>query len=277
LGIIIRLGGTVVWARSLLPIRVAAVQFALGKKSYQAAIEAAQTLVKSAAEQGAEIVCFPEHWLLEYQEQGHKAIDQLCSAAREAKIFVITGANYTPNATPTSPELRVRSMVIGPDSKRLGQQDKVHLYQSEKKVASPGTQFNVFQSAFGRFGILICYDGMFPEAARTLALKGADLIFVPSRIGYAALDPWILYLRTRALENRIPIIAPNVFWPPRYVGGTVIVDLIQQGNSRAVLPRIVASAGSGEKIVVANVDVERARGLRRERFLDRHPTAYFGH
>jgi predicted amidohydrolase len=260
-----------------LTIRVAAVQFALGKQSYQEAIEGAQALVKAAAEQGAEMVCFPEHWLLEYREHGHLAIEQLSNAARDARTFVITGANYTPNATPASPELRVRSIVIGPDGKRLGQQDKVHLYQSEKKVATPGSQYNVFQSVFGRFGILICYDGMFPEAARTVALKGADLIFIPSRIGHAALDPWILYLRTRALENRIPIIAPNVFRPPRYIGGTVIVDLIPQGDGKVVLPKIVASAGSGEKIIVADVDVERARELRRERFLDRNPTAYFGH
>ena len=260
-----------------MTIRVAAVQFALGKQSYLEAIESAETLVKAAAKQGAEIVCFPEHWLLEYLEHGHLAIEHLCNAARDARIFVITGANYTPNATPASAELRVRSIVIGPDGKRLGQQDKVHLYQSEKKAATPGSQYNVFQSVLGRFGILICYDGMFPEAARTLALKGADLLFVPSRIGYAALDPWMLYLRTRALENRIPIIAPNVFRPPRYVGGTVIVDLIPQGDGRVVLPKIVASAGSGEKTIVADVDVERARELRRERFLDRHPTTYFGH
>ena len=273
----ISVGCTVVRMKSSLTVRVAAVQFALAKQSYREAIEGARILVEAAAEQGAEIVCFPEHWLLEYREHGHLAIEQLCNVARDARIFVITGANYTPNATPASPELRVRSTVIGPDGKRLGQQDKVHLYQSEKKVATPGSQYNIFQAGFGRFGILICYDGMFPEAARTLALRGADLIFVPSRIGRAALDPWILYLRTRALENRIPIIAPNVFRPPTYIGGTVVVDLIPQGEDKAVLPKIVASAGSGEKIIVADVDLERARELRRERFLDRHPTAYFGH
>jgi len=260
-----------------LPVRVAAVQFALGKQNYDEAIESAQIFVKAAAEQGAKLVCFPEHWLLQYREQRYSAIDQLCNAARDARIFIVTGANYTPNAIPASPELRIRTLLIDPDGKRLGHQDKVHLYQSEKKVATPGNEYHVFQSVFGRIGILACYDCMFPEAARTLALKGADLIFVPSRIGHTALDPWILYLRTRAMENRIPIIAANVFRPPRYIGGTVIVDLIPQRDGKAVLPKIVASAGSGEKLVVADVDVERARELRRERFLDRRPTAYFGH
>jgi predicted amidohydrolase len=250
---------------------------ALGKQTYHEAIECAQTLVKEAAERGAKLVCFPEHWLLQYREQGYLAIEQLCNAARDARIFIITGANYTPNSPPAAPELRVRSVLIDPQGKLVGQQDKVHLYQSEKKVATPGTQYSVFQSPLAKIGIMICYDGMFPEVARTLALKGADLIFVPSRIGRTALVPWILYLRARALENRVPIIAPNLFRPPRYVGGTVIVDIALQGDGNAVLPKIVASAGSGEKVTVADVDIEHARELRRERFLERRPTAYFGH
>jgi predicted amidohydrolase len=258
-----------------LSVQAAAVQFSLGKESYREAIERAAALVKTSAEQGAKIVCFPEHWLLQYREQGHLAIEELRKAAVETKTFVITGANYTPNATPASPELRVRSFVIGPDGRTLGQQDKVHLYQSEKTVAAPGNQFNVFQTTLGRVGVMICYDAMFPEAARTLALKGADLIFVPSRIGHAALDPWILYLRTRAMENRVPIVAPNVFRPPSYVGGSVIIDLVPDPDSKVVQPKVVASAGSGEKLVVAEVNVERARELRRERFRSRQPTAYF--
>jgi predicted amidohydrolase len=260
-----------------LSVRVAGVQFGLGKQNYREAVEKAQTLIRMAAEKGAKAVCFPEHWLLEYREHGHLAVEELSSAAHDAKIFVITGANLTPNAIPNSPELRVRSLIIDSEGKRLGQQDKVHLYENEKKVATPGNEFRVFQSAFGRIGILVGYDCMFPEAARTLALKGADLIFVPSRIAVDALDAWMLYLRTRALENRIPVVAANVFGPPRYVGGTAIIELIPQSRGHAVLPKVIASAGSGEKIVLADVNVERARDLRRERFLDRKPTTYFGH
>jgi len=238
-------------------ICVAAVQLALGQRDYRMAVENAEKLVKRAGEQGAKIVCFPEHWLLEYREQGQRALDQLCDAAREARTFVITGANYVPHAPPKSTNLRVRSVLISPDGKLIGQQDKVHLYQSEKKVAEPGEHYNVFQTTLGKVGILICYDAMFPEAARTLALKGADLLFVPSRIGAAALDPWILYLRTRSMENRIPIIAPNVFRPPRYVGGSVIVDLDRQRDTNVVLPKVVASARSGEQLILANVNMSK--------------------
>jgi predicted amidohydrolase len=260
-----------------MPVRVAAVQYALGKKDYRAAIESAGKLVEASGEHGAGIVCFPEHWLLEYREHGNMAIEKLCEVARNTGLFVISGGNYMPDATPESTDLRIRSVIIGPDGKRLGQQDKVHLYGSEERVASPGDQYNVFQTTLGKIGIMICYDTMFPEAARTLVLKGADLLFVPSKIGRDALDPWILYIRTRALENRVPIVAPNVFRPPRYLGGSVIVDVEPQNEASVVLPKIVASAKSGEQIIVADIDVERARVLRKGRFLDRRPTAYFGH
>jgi len=259
-----------------MPVRVAAIQIELGRSTYHQAIEGARQLVKTAVDSGAQIVCFPEHWLLQYREHGQVAVQELSQAAHDMGVFVLTGANYTPNLTPTSPELRVRCYVIGPDGRLLGFQDKVHLYGAEKTVAKPGSQYNVLQTSLGKLGILICYDNMFPEAARTLALKGADLIFSPSRIGYAALDPWVMYLRVRALENRLPIVAPNVFRPPRFTGGSVIVDLKAQGEGRVVLPKLVAAAGAGEKVIIADVEIERAMELRRERFLDRQPTAYFG-
>jgi len=256
---------------------VAALQFELPKTTYEQAMENARTLVNAGAERGAKIICFPEHWLLEYQEHGQLAIEQLCALATETKSFLVTGANYTPNVLPTSPELRVRSLVISPDGKRIGLQDKVHLSRTEKTLATPGNQYSTVQTPLGKLGVLIGNDAMFPEAARTLALKGTDLLCAPSKIGQASLDQWLLYLKTRALENRVPIIAPNIFRPPGFVGGSVIIDLTQDGGTGVVAPRIVASAGAGEKVLVGDVSVDRARSLRRDHFLNRRPTAYFGH
>jgi predicted amidohydrolase len=165
-------------------------------------------------------------------------------------------------------------MVIGPDGQIAGHQDKVHLFRDERKLATPAGGYSAFETAVGKIGITICYDNVFPEACRTLVLKGADLVFVPSRIALEGLDPWILYLRTRALENRIPVVAPNIFDSPRYVGGSVIIDLEVNPASRVVVPKIVASAGSGEKVIIADVDIEKARELRKERLSERRTSAY---
>lgn len=250
-------------------VRVAAIQLALGKGSYRKAVDDATALIQQAKSEGAQIVCLPEHWLLEYKEKAYTAALELANTAKANRVYVITGANYTPvERKDGSRELRIRSILVSPEGQTLGEQDKVHLFQGEKSTAIPGDAYQVFPTSLGNVGIVICYDNVFPETARTLTLKGADLLFVPSRIISDGLDPWILYLRARALENRLPVVAPNVFDPPRYIGGSVIVDLEMNSDSRVVRPKIVASAKSGESLITADVDVELARELRMERFGD---------
>jgi predicted amidohydrolase len=254
-------------------VRVAAIQLALGKGSYPKALDDTTALIQQAKSEGAQIVCLPEHWLLEYKEKAYTATLELANMAKANRVYLITGANYTPvERKDGSRELRIRSSLLNPEGQTIGEQDKVHLFHGEKNTASPGEVYRVFPTSLGSVGITVCYDNVFPESARSLALKGADLLFVPSRIISAGLDPWILYLRTRALENRLPVIAPNVFDLPRYAGGSVIIDL--ERDNGVVRPKIVASAKTGESIITANVNVDLARELRRERLRDRRPEAY---
>ncbi len=250
--------------------RVGAAQILLRKGSLETAIKDAKNLIHEAAKSGAQVICLPEHWLLEYWKEANDATDKIADAARTEHVFVITGANYTRSGS----NVRIRSVLIDPDGNIVGWQDKIHLFRDEGTVAVPGENYETFQTPFGKVGITVCYDNVFPEAARTLALRGADLLFIPSRIISEGLDPWLLYLRTRALENRIPVIAPNVFDPPRYLGGSVIIDLEESDGSPVVLPRVVASAGSGETVIVADVNIDRARRLRSQRLSERIPSAY---
>ncbi|MGA2783965.1 MAG: carbon-nitrogen hydrolase family protein [Candidatus Bathyarchaeia archaeon] len=215
-------------------------------------------------------ICLPEHWLLEYWKKATDAPERLAETAKAEHIFIITGANYTHDQT----SIRIRSTIIDPDGRVIGWQDKVHLFRDESKIALPGESYKLFATPFAKFGITICYDNVFPEAARTIALQGADLLFVPSRVITEGLNPWLLYLKTRALENRIPVIAPNVSDPPRYDGGTVIVDLEESENSPVVLPKIIASSGTGEEVIVANLNLEVTRKLRVNRLSERRPESY---
>lgn len=255
--------------------RVAALQLALGKESYRKTVDDAIGLIEHAKSKGAQIVCLPEQWLLEYTEKANSVVEELAEAAKANQMYIITGANLTPVMRRNgSRELRIRSILLSPEGQTLGEQDKVHLFRGEKNTATPGEVYRVFPTQIGSVGIIICYDNVFPETARTLVLAGADLLFVPSRIISDGLDPWLLYLQARSLENRIPVIAPNVFDPPRYVGGSVIVDLQMDVASGVVRPKIAASAKSGELAITADVNIDSARELRRERFRDRRPETY---
>lgn len=254
-----------------MPLKVAAAQAALGKKSYDQAVEDAEKLIHAASKQGAKIVCLPEHWLLEHRKQAGNATDRMMAVAKSERIFLITGANYLH----TKSGVRIRSTLIDPEGHIVGSQDKVHLFLEERNVAVAGREYALLEAALGKIGITVCYDNVFPEAARSLALRGADMLFVPSRITSEGLDPWLLYLKTRALENRIPIIAPNIFSPPRYPGGSTIIDLKQATHGTPViLPEIVASADAGEKVIVAEINIDQARQLRQKRLAERIPEAY---
>jgi len=255
-------------------VRVAAIQLTLGKGSYRRAMDDAVTLIQRAKKEGAQIACLPEHWLLEYREKGYMAVEELAETAKANRMYLITGANYTPLERKDGlRELRIRSTLLGPNGQTIGEQDKVHLFKSEKNIASPGELYQTFPTSLGNVGIVVCYDNVFPEAARTLALRGTDLLFVPSRITSEGLDPWMTYLQTRSLENRLPVIAPNVFDPPRYLGASTIIDLEVNPDNGVARPKVV-SAKSGGSTVTADVNVELARELRRVRFRERRPDAY---
>ena len=129
--------------------------------------------------------------------------------------------------------------------------------------------FPVVDTELGKIGVAICYDWLFPECIREIASQGAEVI---NRVS-AYMDPWgstapmewwSLVNRTRALENRVYVVAANQGasfknYPPfSWPGGSMVVDF--DG-------RILASAGeqSGEKIVVAPIDIDALREERKRR------------
>jgi len=108
---------------------------------------------------------------------------------------------------------------------------KVHLYNTEKKLFSPGNSgFQVFDFKGVKIGMIICFDWIFPEAARTLALKGAQLIAHPANL---VLPYCQSAMRTRSLENSVFTITANRI-------GTEILDdthLTFTGSSQVTSPR----------------------------------------
>ncbi len=170
--------------------------------------------------------------------------------------------------------VRLSSPVIGSDGIVLGRQFKVHLFGREKKIATPGNQYGIFKANKFKFGVLVCYDVDFPEASRAFALKGAELLLCPSRIIKEGTVPWQQYLTVRSLENRLPIIAPNVYAPPYFMGHSSIVSLKEDPRRKIAHPKMVSLTGPREGILVDDFDLDLHNRLRRERFADRRPETY---
>ena len=160
---------------------------------------------------------------------------------------------------------------------------KVHQPLSEDATYTAGMSFTAFDSPAGRLGMLICYDKAFPEAARTLALDGAEVIACMSAWPAARTNPapdladdrWTrrfdLFDRARALENQVFWVSANQsgeFGSLRFVASAKVVD---PGGE------VLASTGVAEGMAVATIDV--AGGLTEaRRFMghlrDRRPAAY---
>ena len=158
------------------------------------------------------------------------------------------------------------SAVIVKDGRYLGTFRKVHLFYKEKKFFKPGHEFRVF----GNVGVMICFDWIFPESARTLMLKGAELIAHPSNL---VLPHCPEAMKVRAIENHVFTVTADRVGTERglrFIGQSEIVDPKGQILYRA--------SQSREECVVRSVDVSRARNKSVTRLnditKDRVPRAY---
>jgi len=149
------------------------------------------------------------------------------------------------------------AVLIGPEG-MVGVYRKAHLpLLGVDRFTTPGdTGFQVWETAVGRLGMIICYDLRFPEAMRTLALGGADIIALPTNWPDGSQNAPQLFTRTRALENRVFVVACNRcgeesgFW---FFGHSQITD--PRGD-------VLAEASDNEELCYARIDPTQARHKR---------------
>jgi predicted amidohydrolase len=150
--------------------------------------------------------------------------------------------------------LRNAAVLVGPEG-LVGSYRKTHLpFLGVDRFVTPGDELPVYETPLGRIGLEICYDLRFPEATRTLALKGADIVAHPTNFPLAARIQTELITVARAAENRIFLLSANRVGKERWAefcGWSQIVD---------PYGRRLAEAGETEEaLLVADIDLELAR------------------
>jgi len=250
--------------------------------------------VREAAERGARIVCLQELYRTIYFPQYEsrerapyaesipgESTKRFGRLARELAIVIIVPLFERAGEG----EWYNSAVIIGEDGTVGGVYRKVHIpfdplfYEKNYFKAGDGG-FPVFDTRYGKIGLLICYDQWFPEAARALTLKGAEIIFYPTAIGDIEghtpeegdwHDAWETVQRGHAIANGVHIAAVNRvgqegrlnFW-----GGSFLSDPF--GN-------IIGKAGREEgEVLVVKADLGRNRQVQREwGFLEnRRPETY---
>jgi len=158
------------------------------------------------------------------------------------------------------------SAIVVKNGKYLGTYRKVHLFFNEKKFFKPGYEFKVF----GRIGVMICFDWFFPESARTLMLKGAEVIAHPSNL---VLPHCPDSMKTRALENHVYVVTADRVGVER--------GLRFIGQSQIVSPRghvLYRASPTKEECIVRRIDLSLARDKavtpKNNLLTDRMPLAY---
>jgi len=139
------------------------------------------------------------------------------------------------------------SAVVVNDGKYLGTYRKVHLFFNEKKFFKRGSELKVF----GNIGVMVCFDWFFPESARTLMLKGAQVIAHPSNL---VLPHCPESMKVRALENRVYTVTAvrvGVERGLRFIGQSEIVSPVGRVLYRA--------STRGEECIVREINLARAR------------------
>ncbi len=151
----------------------------------------AEELIREAADLGAQLVVLPELFDTGYNFRSREEVESvagqipdgpttefLMGLSRELGVFIVAGTAEKDEKG----RLYNSAVITGPiGSGYIGKYRKVHLFYREKLFFEPGDLgFHVFNIGIAKVGVMICFDWFFPESARTLALKGAEIIAHPS-------------------------------------------------------------------------------------------------
>ncbi len=223
-----------------------------------------------------DLVVLPEAWIhpapvldmTGAAESSEKAFAVLRELAGSLGCTLVGGALYLRYRNGYA----ARVPVIDGSGDVIGFQEKVHPYREERHFLVRGESFNVFEASGIRFGIMVCHDVVYPESARTLVLKGAELLLNPSRIRREGVEPWHVYLRARALENRVQVIGCNVVLGSAYNGRSLAVDLVF--DDLKIARTAETDAGEAPGTLTVELDPRRLEGERRERLGNRAVGAY---
>ena len=253
--------------------RIAAIQMVSGPEVPEN-LAAADRLIAAAAAGGAKLAALPENFYLIGRHEGDKVavrepdgrgpIQQFLSdVSRKHKIWIVGGT--APISTDDEKRIRGACLVYDDSGRRVARYDKMHLFQfktqtehyDETRTLQPGTRPLAIASPFGRLALSVCYDVRFPELYR--GLGEFDVMFVPSAFTVpTGAAHWETLLRARAIENKAYLVAPAQ-------GGTHASGRRTWGHSMIVDPwgEIVAQREQGEGVVLAELDHERIKDVRR--------------
>jgi N-carbamoylputrescine amidase len=258
-------------------------------------IDKAESLIRDAAGKGAQIILIQElfetqYFCMDQKEElfdlskpfeNHPTIEKMSKLAKELKVVLPISFFEKANRAYYN-----SVAIIDADGIVLGKYRKSHIpdgpgYQ-EKFYFNPGdTGFRVWNTAYAKVGVGICWDQWFPEAARAMVLKGAEILLYPTAIGgepedgFDSSDMWQRAMIGHSAQNQIPVIASN------RIGAEDGIEMSNYFYGRSFVTnhigdKIAEGSRDKEEVLLGKVNLSEAEKLRTVwgTFRDRRPELY---
>ena len=261
-------------------MKVAAIQMPTVKDKIQN-IRTAGTYIEKIKAENPDFVILPEMFCCPYQtenfpvyaeKEGGPSWQAMSDYARKYHIYLIAGS--MPEADDVG-NVYNTSYIFDSDGKQIGKHRKAHLfdinvkngqYFKESDTLTSGDHATVFDTEFGKMGVMICYDIRFPEFARTMVLDGARMIFVPAAFNMTTGPAhWELTFRARALDNQIYMLgcAPARDTQAGYIswGHSIVTDS---------WGKVMKQLDEKEGILIEEIDLDREDQIREQLPLLKH-------
>ena len=261
-------------------MKVAAIQMPTVKDKIQN-IRTAGTYIEKIKAENPDFVILPEMFCCPYQtenfpvyaeKEGGPSWQAMSDYARKYHIYLIAGS--MPEADDVG-KVYNTAYIFDRDGKQIGKHRKAHLfdinvkngqYFKESDTLTSGDHATVFDTEFGKMGVMICYDIRFPEFARTMVLDGARMIFVPAAFNMTTGPAhWELTFRARALDNQIYMLGCA---PAR----DTQAGYISWGHSIVTDPwgKVMKQLDEKEGILIEEIDLDREDQIREQLPLLKH-------
>ena len=245
-----------------MTFRVAVLQMRSVNREYERNIKTIIKYMSDAKQNGADILLLPECFITGYDLTIDNAsaitendLAPLCEKAKKLSIGLVATALTKGKSNPQN-----SAFVISKDGKILMEYAKVHTCDFvDEKVLESGTEFKVCDFDGVKIGIMICYDREYPESARVLMLKGAEIILVPNDCG--SMRPRLQALSTRAYENMCGVAMAN---PNGENAGNSCAysPICWDRNGECVDNTLLLADAETERLFYADFDMDAIRAYR---------------
>ena len=254
-------------------IKVAICQMGASKTSKEN-LQTITNMARKAKEEAGDkldVIVFPEYSYFAPDQQSESQMPEnipgdfsnaMCALAKELNVNLIPGSFM--RLAPSGKYYNTL-MFINRQGEIVAKYDKIHLFNAlgcdEGASVEPGNAPCVFDTEFGRVGMMVCYDLRFPELARGMVQQGANILFVPAMVpGGDTLPPrtdhWDSLVNSCALLNLTYTVAVNQYGH--------VYDAIPFGRSRVLDPwgTVIAQCRNCEDIAFANIDLDYQEKIR---------------